>query len=42
MFWEVILTLSRAEIDCWTSRHILCKKILNTFVCVEVGILVEM
>ena len=29
------------NIDCWTSRHILCEKILNPFVCVEVRILVE-
>ena len=29
------------KIDCWTSRHILCEKILNPFVCVEVRILVE-
>ena len=29
------------KIDCLTSRHILCKKIINTFVCVEVRILVE-
>ena len=28
------------NIDCWTSRHILCEKIWNTFVCVEVRILV--
>ena len=25
--------------ECWTSRHILCKKILNIFICVEVRIL---
>ena len=25
--------------ECWTSRHILCKKILNFFICVEVRIL---
>ena len=25
--------------ECWTSRHILCKKILNFFKCVEVRIL---
>ena len=25
--------------ECWTSRHILCKKILNFFICVEVIIL---
>ena len=25
--------------ECWTSRHILCKKILNVFICVEVRIL---
>ena len=25
--------------ECWTSRHILCKKILKFFVCVEVRIL---
>ena len=29
------------KIDCWTSRHILREKILNTFVCVEVRILGE-
>ena len=29
------------KIDCWTSRDILCEKILNTSVCVEVRILVE-
>ena len=29
------------KIDCWTSRHILCKKILNAFVCVEIRIHVE-
>jgi len=29
------------NIDCWTSRHISWEKIFNTFVCVEVGILVE-
>ena len=29
------------KIECWTSRHILCKKILNFFVCVEVGIFVK-
>jgi len=30
------------KIDCWASRHILCeKKILNTFLCVELRILVE-
>ena len=28
------------KIDCWTSRHILCKKILIIFVCVELRILV--
>jgi len=22
--------------ECWTSKHILCKKILNFFICVEV------
>ena len=27
--------------ECWTSRHILCKKILNFFVCVEVSIFVK-
>ena len=28
--------------DCWTSRHILCEKnILNSFVCVEIKIVVE-
>ena len=25
--------------ECWTSGHILCKKILNFFICVEVRIL---
>ena len=25
--------------ECWTSRHIICKKILNIFLCVEVRIL---
>ena len=25
--------------ECWTSQHILCKKILNFFICVEVRIL---
>jgi len=29
------------KIDWWSSRHILCEKILNTFVCAEVRILVE-
>jgi len=29
------------NIDCWTSRHILCEKILNSFVCVEVRIPLE-
>ena len=29
------------KIDCWTSRHILCEKIFNSFVCVKVRILVE-
>ena len=29
------------KIDCWTSRHILREKILNSFVSVEVRILVE-
>ena len=29
------------KIDCWTLRHILCEKILNYFVCLEVRILVE-
>ena len=29
------------KIDCWTSRNILCEKKLNSFVCVEVRILVE-
>jgi len=27
--------------DCWTSRHLLCEKILNYFVCVEVRNFVE-
>jgi hypothetical protein len=27
--------------ECWTSRHILCKKILKFFICVEVRILVK-
>ena len=26
------------KIDCWTSRHIVCEKILNSFLCLEVGI----
>ena len=29
------------KIDSWTSRHILCEKSLNPFVCVEIIILVE-
>ena len=29
------------KIDCWSSRHILCKKILNSILSVEVRILVE-
>ena len=29
------------KIDCWSSRHIICEKILNTFLSVEVRILVE-
>jgi hypothetical protein len=29
------------KIHCWTSRHILCEKILNAFVCVEIRIIVE-
>ena len=29
------------NIDCCSSRHILCEKIFNSFVCVEVWILVE-
>jgi hypothetical protein len=29
------------KIDCWTSRHIFAKKILNSFLCVEFRILVE-
>ena len=33
-YWEL-------KIDCWTLRNILCEKILNPFVCVEVRILVE-
>jgi len=27
------------EIECWTSRNILCEKILNPFVCVDARIL---
>jgi hypothetical protein len=29
------------KIGCWTSRHIICEKILNSFVCVEVRILID-
>ena len=29
------------NIHCWTSQHIYCEKILKSFVCVEVRILVE-
>ena len=29
------------QIDCWISRHTLCEKILDSFVYVEVRILVE-
>ena len=29
------------KIECWKSRHKLCEKILNAFVCVEFRILVE-
>ena len=29
------------KIDCWSSRHMLCEKILNSFLCVVVRILVE-
>ena len=36
-FWH----FRELKIDCWTLGHILCKNILNTFVCVEVTILVE-
>jgi hypothetical protein len=33
--------IQNLKIDCWASRHILCEKKLNTFVCVEARILVE-
>jgi hypothetical protein len=36
-FWHY----RKLKIDCWTSRHRLCEKILNAFVCLEVRILVE-
>ena len=36
-FWH----FRELKMDCWTSRSILCEKLLNTFVCVEVRILVE-
>ena len=36
-FWHY----REVKIDCWSSRHILCEKILNTFLGVEVRILVE-
>ena len=29
------------KIDYWSSRHMVCEKILNTFLCVVVRILVE-
>jgi len=41
MCLAVILTLWRAEIDCWTFRNILCEQILNSSVGLEVRILVE-
>jgi len=31
MSFGVILTLSGAEIDCWTSRNILCEKNIKNF-----------
>jgi hypothetical protein len=42
VFGKSFLHYQELKIDCLTSRHILCKKILNSFVCVEVRILVEM
>ena len=35
LFWHY----QELKSECWTSRHILWKKILNFFICEEVGIL---
>jgi len=37
-FWH----FRELKTDCWTSRNLLCEKIWNYFVCVNVRILVEM
>ena len=41
MFGKTFWHYRELKIDCWTSRHILCQKILISFACVEFRILVE-
>ena len=41
VFGKSFWSYRELKIDCWTSRHIVCEKILNSFVYLEFGIPVE-
>ena len=41
VFGKLFLHYRQLKTDCWTWRHILCEKILNIFLSVEVRIVVE-